>query len=446
MLHQNIVFFNSKSLLQVSLHNSYTIKLVRRCLHSISLPWLLDSCRKVISNSRVVKIIGSVSLAEHLQVWYNNKLEFEKRINMAKAKVAILKTTPETVLQDYQRLCELSGLDTQALDRKVPTILKDNITWHNVFPGVNTTPWQLEGTILALKKSGFNNLVTVHNHTVVTLPEKGEEDLKFKPIYEKYQIPVLFNFKDEDMKWIDYKPKFKTLALHKIFPEGIKIPDFFIGKNIVHLPTVKTHSYTTYTGALKNAFGGLLNYRRHYTHTWIHETLVDLLAIGKEIHTGMFATMDGTTAGSGPGPRTLVPHDKHIILASIDQVAIDSVATKIMGFKWRDLPCIALAHDNKLGIGDPAEIEIVGDTELIKMNWNFNVGVNLATGVGRIFWHDSPLKYIQKLFFHSPLVKIFIFASELYHDKIWYNTKGKKIVNRWMEESVWGKLFAASPR
>ena len=364
---------------------------------------------------------------------------------MAKAKVAILKTRPESVLEDYHRLCELAGLK-QAMDQKAPTILKDNITWHNLFPGVNTTPWQLKGTIEALKNSGYDDLVAVHNHTVVTLPEKGEEDLKFKPIYEEFNIPVLYNFKDEHMKWINFKPKFKTLALHKIFPRGICIPDYFVGKNIVQMPTVKTHSYTTYTGALKNAFGGLLNYHRHYTHTWIHETLVDLLAIGREIHAGMFATMDGTTAGSGPGPRTVIPIDKDVILASSDQVAIDSVAAKLMGFDWQKLPCIKLSHDHKLGIGDPAEIEVVGDTEALKESWDFKVGVNLATGVGRFLWHDTPFKYLQKLFFHTPLVNIFIFASELYHDKLWYKTRGKKVVNQWIDNSPWGKLFASYPK
>ena len=47
-------------------------------------------------------------------------------------------------------------------------------------------------------------------------------------------------------------------ALDHIYPDGIHIPDYFIGKNIVHLPTVKCHIYTTTTGAMKNAFGGLL--------------------------------------------------------------------------------------------------------------------------------------------------------------------------------------------
>ncbi len=364
---------------------------------------------------------------------------------MAKAKVAILRTKPETVVEDYRRLCSLAGID-KALDAGATTILKDNITWHNVFPGVNTTPWQLEGTILGIKDAGCRDLVAVHNHTVVTIPEKGEEDLKFKPVYAKYDIPVLYNFRDEHMKWITYKPKFKTIALHKIFPEGIHIPDYFQDKNIVHMPTIKTHSYTTYTGALKNAFGGLLNRQRHYTHTWIHETLVDLLAIGREIHAGMFATMDGTTAGSGPGPRTVRPHDKNVILASADQVAIDSVAAKLMGFNWRDLPCIALSHDRGLGVGDPADIEIVGDVDAAKENWNFEVGVNMATGMGRLLWHDTPLKHLQPLLFHTPLVNLFIFASEFYHDKIWYPYKGMPVVEKWQSESPWGKLFMQYPK
>ncbi len=364
---------------------------------------------------------------------------------MSKARVAILRTTPETVVQDYRRLCELAGLRA-ALDPSASTILKDNITWHFVHPGVNTTPWQLEGTILGLHDAGMTDLVAVHNHTVVTVPERGEAELKFTPVYERFGIPVLFNFRPDQMKWIRFRPKKPLLVLPKIFHDDVRIPDFFVGRNIVHLPTMKTHSYTQYTGALKNAFGGLLNFRRHYTHTWIHETLVDLLTIGKEIHPGMFATMDGTTAGSGPGPRTVHPHDKHVILASSDLVAIDSIAATIMGFDWTKLPCIALAHERGLGVGDPRDIEIVGDVDAAAERWNFRVGVNLATGVGRLLWFDTPLKGLQRLFFHSPLVKIFIFGSETYHDRVWYPLIGRRIVSRWESQSPWGRLFASYPR
>ncbi|MEO8180226.1 MAG: hypothetical protein ABI895_15430 [Deltaproteobacteria bacterium] len=65
----------------------------------------------------------------------------------------MLKTAPEHVLSDVQRVCELAGLRS-ALDPSAPTILKDNISWHYPFPGANTTPWQLEGIILALRAVG----------------------------------------------------------------------------------------------------------------------------------------------------------------------------------------------------------------------------------------------------------------------------------------------------
>ncbi|RJO74035.1 MAG: DUF362 domain-containing protein [Myxococcales bacterium] len=358
---------------------------------------------------------------------------------MAKAKVAVLRTTPATVVEDYRRLVEMAGAE-KALDKNATTILKDNITWHFAYPGVNTTPWQLEGTILGLKDLGFTDLVDVHNHTVVTDPFKGEVNLHFKSVYEKYKIPRKFNFREEDMKWEIYKPKATMHALHKVFPDGIRIPDYFQGKNIVQLPTMKTHTYTTYTGAMKNAFGGLLSFRRHYTHTWIHETLVDLLAISKEIHSGIFATMDGATAADGPGPRTVRPHDKNVILASPDWTAIDAVAAKTMGFDPMQIPCIRIAHDDGLGVGDPREIEIVGDASILNENWHFEVGANFATGVGTALWH-SPLKVFQKLLFHTPIVHIFVMASAVYHDQVHYPTWGRPIFDKWLAESPWGELF-----
>lgn len=356
-----------------------------------------------------------------------------------KSKVAVLHTTPSTILEDYVRLMELAGL-SQALDPSTTTILKDNISWHFPFPGANTTPWQLEGVVRGLRRNGYADLTCVQNKTVVTDAFKGEDLNGYVPIFKEYDIPVLFNFKDEDMTWVRYEPKADMLVLPRIYPEGIFIPEYFFGKNIVHLPTVKCHIYTTTTGAMKNAFGGLLNTRRHYTHSWIHETLVDLLAIQKEIHTGVFAVMDGTTAGNGPGPRTMYPEIKNVILASADQVAIDAVAAKMMGFDpLADLKYVRLAHDRGLGTGDVREIEIVGD-DISGENWHFEVGDNGASRVGDIMWF-GPLKGIQKLFFHTPLVHVFVAGSEVYHDYYRWPLRDRKVFDRWRETTSWGQLF-----
>src|SRR4030095_15520400 len=149
--------------------------------------------------------------------------------------------------------------------------------------------------------------------------------------------------------------------------------------------------------------------------TWIHKTLVDLLAIQKEIHPGIFAVMDGTTAGDGPGPRTMRPVVKNVMLASADQVAIDAVSAQMMGFDPMSLEYIAVAHEHKLGIGTPADIEIVGDVAAANERWGFKVGDNGASMVGDLMWF-GPMKPFQKLFFHTPVVNVFVLGSEVYHD------------------------------
>jgi uncharacterized protein (DUF362 family) len=362
---------------------------------------------------------------------------------MSKAKVAVLKCRAETILEDIQRLTELAGMKN-ALAAGKTTILKDNISWHYPFPAANTTPWQMEGTILALKHAGLNDISCVQNKTVVTNAFKGEDLNHYVPLFQKYAIPVLYNFKETDMTWTTYRPKAKMHVLDHIFPDGVMIPDYFIGKNIVHLPTVKCHIYTTTTGAMKNAFGGLLATKRHYTHSWIHRTLVDLLAIQKEIHSGLFAIMDGTTAGNGPGPRTMIPVIKDYMLASADQTAIDAVAAKMMGFDPMSLEFIKVAHDDGLGVGDPRDIEIVGD-DVSKESWGFQVGDNGASVIGDLMWF-GPMKRFQKIFFHTPLVNAFIFGSEAYHDYYRWPMKDRKTFETWKDGTSWGRLFAAYER
>ncbi len=357
---------------------------------------------------------------------------------MGTSKVAVVKATPDTVHEDIARLMKLAECEN-CLDRGNTTILKDNISWHFPFPGANTTPWQLEGTIKALRELGFDDLVAVHNNTVVTNPYKGGVLNKLTPLYRRHAIPEKFNFVDGDVNWIEYSPKTDMLILDTIFPKGIRIPDFFVGKNIIHLPTLKCHIYTTTTGAMKNAFGGLLNTKRHYTHSRIHETLVDLLAIQKEIHPGVFAVMDGTTAGNGPGPRTMKPVQADYLLASCDQVAIDAVAAKMMGFDPMSLKYIRLAHERGLGTGAPEEIELVGE-EITSVNLQFSVGDNLASMVGDMFWF-GPLKIFQRLLFRTPLVYVFVFGSSFYHDWLWWPLKGKRVLKKWRQESAWGRLF-----
>ncbi|MHC4799649.1 MAG: DUF362 domain-containing protein [Planctomycetota bacterium] len=354
-----------------------------------------------------------------------------------RAKVAVIKTYPQNVIEDIDRLVEIAGLE-DALPLDKTTILKDNISWHMPFLSANTTPWQLEGVIKALRKRGYQDVVCVENRTVVTDSAKGRRLNRYNPVLTDNNVPVKSNFNPDHMRWIRYEPKAEMLVLHKVYPKGIYLPDYFFGKNIVHLPTMKCHVYTTMTGAMKNAFGGLLNNKRHYTHSVIHETLVDLLAIQKEIHTGIFAVTDGTVAGDGAGPRTMMPVVKNHMLASADSVAVDAISAKMMGFNPMNIDCIRIAHEHGLGVGRPEEIEVVGE-DISSINFNFRECDNFVSRSGKLFWF-GPLNSLQTLMFRTPLVYFFIFGSFLYHDYIWWPIAGKRRMKQ-IEDSGWYKLF-----
>ena len=241
-----------------------------------------------------------------------------------------LKTTPETVLDDVRQVMRLAGYQ-EALPKDKDTILKINISWDTWYPACSSTPWQIEGVIQELQAAGYPRLIAGHNDTVVVDARAGETNNKHRFVTDKYGIEN-WHLYEPQFEWVRYEPKEPLLVLDRVYPEGIYIPKDFYGRNIIQLPTVKTHVFTTITGAMKNAFGGLLGRKRHWTHAVIHETVVDLLQIQQDIHTGIFAVMDGTFAGDGPGPRAMHWHEKDILLASADQVAIDAMSAYLQGF------------------------------------------------------------------------------------------------------------------
>ena len=220
-------------------------------------------------------------------------------------KVAILKTSSTTVIQDYGRLMNLAEYQNYIKKTKT-TLIKLNLSWTLYFPSCSTQPWQLDGVLNKLTSDGYKDIVAVENKTVVTDPIEGAKQNKWYNILSKYNIQYKPLTKE---KWIKYKLK-DTLALHEFFGDEYVIPEIFKGSNIIHLPTVKTHGHTTITGAMKNSFGGLITEKRHHCHRKIHEVLVDLLKIQKDIHPGLFAVADGTVCGDGKGPRTMIPKIK----------------------------------------------------------------------------------------------------------------------------------------
>ncbi len=352
------------------------------------------------------------------------------------ARVAVVRTRPETVIEDYGRVMDMAGY-RDVLSRTRDTVIKLNLSWTKYFPACSSQPWQVDGIVTKMLGDGFERerLIPVENKTVVTSPREGCRNNRWEPVLARHGLtftPLT------EVEWQVYPFKSPLLKLNDIFPEGIQIPSIYVGRQILHLPTVKTHGHAVMTGSVKNSFGGLLREVRHYAHKYMHEVLVDLLYMQRELDPAVFTVMDGTIAGDGAGPRTMIPRVKNLLLAATDSVAVDAIAARLMGFDPLSIPFLRMAHERELGIADPRDIELVGD-DVSRENFGFKTRRSL------VIWGDQMirrgfLRPFERLLLHSPLMVWAPFASNVYHDVFWYPTIGRSRIRSFMR-TEWGQLF-----
>jgi uncharacterized protein (DUF362 family) len=132
---------------------------------------------------------------------------------------------------------------------------------------------------------------------------------------------------------------------------------------IINLPRLKTHSFTIFTGGIKNMFGTIpTGHRRKFHYEFrrnenFSQMLTDVFSAIKPNLT----IMDGILAMEGEGPASGNLRKLGIILASQDTVAIDTIASKIIGIEPLNVFTTKYAYERGLGIGDPQHIEVVGE-------------------------------------------------------------------------------------
>src|SRR5262245_26313383 len=150
------------------------------------------------------------------------------------ATVAVLRTSPRTVLADVHEVMNLAGYQ-DVIDRAADTALKVNISWHFFFPGSSTTPWQLDGVIRALLRDGYRpDLIhACHNRTVVIDAHLGERENKQLPVVEAHGLRNVHLYEGEE--WIDVREAVGDLAdeflvLNDVYPQGFQIPKRFLGE------------------------------------------------------------------------------------------------------------------------------------------------------------------------------------------------------------------------
>ena len=132
---------------------------------------------------------------------------------------------------------------------------------------------------------------------------------------------------------------------------------------IINLPKLKTHSLCVLTGGVKNMYGTIpLGLRRKFHADYIRsddfsQVLTDIFSAVRP----QLTIMDGVIAMEGEGPAAGSLRKLGVILASQDTVAVDAVATKIIGLNPLDIHTTRYSDERGLGVGNSENIEVVGE-------------------------------------------------------------------------------------
>src|SRR5262245_42452139 len=306
------------------------------------------------------------------------------------ALVALIRSAPTTALDDFERLMQLAQF-RRWLDPQAAVLLRPDVRRHFPFPAANTTLWQLEGVLHVLRAAGCHDLTwrspRPHRANIGT----GEDLNGYMPLLSEYVVVSQCSRDASDHN-----------------------------ANLVLMPTLKTDAATTIGGALWCLIDEYAPAHAKSRHQ-AHERLVSALAANRAKHDRLFAVMDGTTVGIGPGPYVLYPEVRGVLLASADPLALDAVAARLMGFDpLRDVAYLRLAHERGLGVADPRAIELVGDSDLANERWVYSM---------------SSRRWLRA---RPPLATLIGPALE----RLRWSIVERPVFESWLRGTPWGRLFA----
>jgi uncharacterized protein (DUF362 family) len=299
----------------------------------------------------------------------------------------MVKTTKEVIISEIesQNLAEKLEETLQKLNLKVKgkVLIKPNMCMPEYVPGAVTSPKVIYHVVKLLRKTSEEVIV-------------GESDgynYSCDLAFEKTGIReaaeraggLIVNLSRDKLVQVNLKGS----RIRKLFlPKTL-----FEVDSVVDVPVMKTHEFTTYSGAVKNLFGLIPDRKRIFLHPYINEVLFWLYMLTKPV-----TIMDASTAMERNGPTRGIPVKMNLILASKCPIALDIIATEIMGLDWKKISHLSyIVQKTKMDIG---EIKVVGYKGAYLRKF--------ATPVV-----DLPVKMQLKIYEHSLLTKLIFSSPEL---------------------------------
>ncbi len=282
-----------------------------------------------------------------------------------KDKVAILKCTSydkEELSQKIEKCVSLIGGFKKYISDAKKILLKPNLLSASApDTAVTTHPAFVESIIDIIKKiAGSNIEITIADSPGVATPHTRED------LSRLYKIAGFEYFHNMPGVTLNLDTGYKTVSFKdgKVLKQLEVIKPVIEADLIINLPKFKTHSLTGMTGAVKNMYGIIHGKSKTLLHTKFmdahkfNDMLLDVYLFKKPV----INIMDGILGMEGEGPgMSGKARETSLILASTNGIALDNVASIIMGFKEKQVPLMSCAMERNLPGFEFKDIEILGE-------------------------------------------------------------------------------------
>ncbi|MHC4535021.1 MAG: DUF362 domain-containing protein [Planctomycetota bacterium] len=277
------------------------------------------------------------------------------------AKVALIKGNDRREIV-YQALKKIEDEVLASIGHKKKILIKPNFV---------ITSRQLAAThvdairgILDFLKPHFKHQIIVGESTISRQGTfDGFKNYGYMPLEKEYKVKLL------DLNQQPYQYRYVFGKGHR--PTPIRIISTFLDPDlyIISAAKMKTHDRVVTTLSLKNILLGapLNDYKTndkrltHSDYNFSREALIhyNMFHLAQEIYPDL-GVIDGFVAMEGNGPASGTPVDARLALASLDSLALDTLATKLMGFDPTQIMYLKAFAEAGMGQGDFDKIEILG--------------------------------------------------------------------------------------
>lgn len=258
-----------------------------------------------------------------------------------------------------------------------------------------TTHPSLVGTIAKmLKKIGAESLI-------VDSPGAGYKYNK-KVLTKIYRETGMMEAAEESGSKLNFDCSFREVH----YPEGILTKRFEVISPIIesggvfNLCKMKTHLFMRMTGAVKNNFGVIPGLAKPGYHAKLNDTghFANMLLDLAQYVAPRLNIMDAVVGMEGDGPNSGTPKKVGLLIASVNQLALDTVAGEIMGLDRKNNPVLIAAEQRGLYPTYIGDVEIIGAnlSEIKVADYQLPVNIFEGTGIGPLPFIQNMLKFLFK--------------------------------------------------